>query len=54
MNHLKQIDMDYFKHLWHAWKVAFILIVHGVLPDVWEWKASEILNENKQRKSQGS
>jgi len=43
MNHLKIIDMGYFTHLFHAWKVAFILIVHGLLPNIWEWKASDII-----------
>ena len=32
MNHLKTIGMGYFTHLFHAWKVAFILIVQGLFP----------------------
>ena len=47
MNHLKTIGMTYIVHLMHAWKVAFILIIHGLFPNVWEWKASELIcNEN--------
>jgi hypothetical protein len=34
MNHLKNIGMGYFMHLFHAWKVAFILIVHGLFPNI--------------------
>jgi len=47
VNHLKELDMTYFQHLNRAWKVAFILTVHGVLPCVWENKASEILHGTK-------
>lgn len=54
MKHLQTIGMSYFSHLYHAWKVAFILIVHGLFPNVWEWKASEILNENSVSKSKRS
>lgn len=33
--------MGYFKHLAHAWRMAFILIVHGFFPWVWETKVSD-------------
>lgn len=33
--------MGYFKHLFHAWRMATILIVHGILPFVWETKVSD-------------
>lgn len=42
-NHLKETNKKYFEHLLGAWKVAFILIVHGLLPNVWEDKASDLL-----------
>ena len=42
-NHLKETNKGYFEHLLGAWKVAFILIVHGLLPNVWEDKASDLL-----------
>ena len=45
MNHLKTIGMGYFMHLFHAWKVAFI-IIHGLFPNIWEWKASELICEH--------
>lgn len=41
--HLKETNKGYFEHLLGAWKVAFILLVHGVLPNVWEDKASDLL-----------
>ena len=42
-NHLKETNKGYLEHLLGAWKVAFILIVHGLLPNVWEDKASDLL-----------
>ena len=42
-NHLKETNKGYFEHLLGAWKVAFILLVHGLLPNVWEDKASDLL-----------
>jgi hypothetical protein len=47
MSHLKESGMTYYQHLYRAWKVAFILVVHGVLPCVWKNKASEILHGTK-------
>lgn len=43
MNHLKENNVSYFQHLRFAWSVAFILLVHGVFPNVWQTKASDIL-----------
>jgi hypothetical protein len=45
MSHLKEVNRTYFQHLYHAWKVAFILLVHGVFPNIWKTKASDILLE---------
>jgi hypothetical protein len=45
MSHLKEIDEHYFQHLWFAWRVAFVLIVHGLFPFVWEHKASEMMRK---------
>ena len=44
-NHLEEVNKTYFEHLLRAWKVAFILIVHGLLPNVWRYKASDLLNK---------
>ncbi len=45
-NHLKEVNKTYLQHLLGAWKVAFILLVHGLLPNVWTHTASEILNDD--------
>jgi hypothetical protein len=45
MSHLSDVNRNYFQHLHHAWKVAFILLVHGVFPNIWKTKASDILLE---------
>jgi len=42
-NHLEEVNKSYFEHLFGAWKVAFILFVHGLLPNVWRYKASDLL-----------
>ena len=45
MDHLKETGKGYFEHLLGAWKVAFILLVHGLLPNVWRNKASDMLRK---------
>jgi hypothetical protein len=40
MSHLNEIGMNYFQHLYRAWRWAFMLIVHGILPNVWKDKVS--------------
>ena len=47
MSHLKDVNMNYFEHLSRSFKVAFILVVHGLFPNIWKTKASDILNEHK-------
>ena len=32
MKHLEEIQMGYFEHLYHAWSMAFALLVHGIIP----------------------
>ena len=43
MSHLSETGYGYFQHLLRAWKIAGILIVHGLVPDVWKDKASKLL-----------
>lgn len=43
MSHLKDVNMNYFQHLKRAWGIAFVLLVHGIFPNVWKTKASEML-----------
>lgn len=47
MSHLKDVNMSYVEHLLRAWKVAGILIVHGLLPNIWKTKASDIICDKK-------
>ena len=49
MNHLKESGKGYFEHLLGAWKVAFILLVHGLLPNVWRNKASDELHKDQKK-----
>jgi len=52
MSHLSETGYGYFQHLLRAWKIAGILIVHGLVPDVWKDKASKLLcsDSNSTRK----
>jgi hypothetical protein len=47
MQHLKRIKMGYFEHLYQAWRYAFILVVHGLYPDIWETKVSDDILEKE-------
>jgi len=42
-SHLNEVGYGYFKHLYRAWRIAFILLVHGIFPNVWKTKASDEL-----------
>ncbi len=52
MSHLTETGYGYFEHLLRAWKVAGVLLVHGLVPSIWKTKASELLcvNSNRTRK----
>jgi len=43
MSHLNEVGYGYFQHLFRAWKIAFVLIVHGIFPNIWKTKASDEL-----------
>ena len=49
MNHIRETGKGYIEHLLGAWKVAFILLVHGLLPNVWRYKASDVLRKDRKR-----
>ena len=49
MDHLNETGKGYFEHLLGAWKVAFILFIHGLLPNVWRYKASDELRRGRKR-----
>jgi len=44
MSHLKDVEMSYFKHFLRAWSIAFVLLVHGLFPNIWKTKASDMIN----------
>jgi hypothetical protein len=43
MKHLDDVNLSYLAHLGRAYKVAFILMVHGLFPNIWKNKASDNL-----------
>jgi hypothetical protein len=45
MSHLKDVNMNYVKHLLRAWQIAVVLIVHGIFPNIWQHKASDMINK---------
>jgi len=47
MSHLTKTGYGYFEHLLRAWKVAGVLLVHGLAPGIWEDKASNLLCRNQ-------
>lgn len=46
MSHLSETGYGYFEHLLRAWKVAGVLVVHGLFPNIWKSKASDIICVN--------
>ena len=47
IKHLEWIQESYLEHLWFAWSVAFVLIVHGLCPWIWQFKASEMTSKRE-------
>ena len=47
LQHLKDNNIGYFRHLFRAWRWAFILFVHGLLPDVWQTKVGDEMMQEK-------
>ena len=43
--HLKDINMGYLTHLTHAWRMSFILFIHGLIPSIWETKVSDEMQD---------
>lgn len=33
--------MGYFTHLGHAWRMSFMLFIHGLIPSIWTNKVSD-------------
>jgi hypothetical protein len=47
MSHLNETGLTYFQHLIRAWKWAFMLIVHGLFPNIWKTRVSDEICVNK-------
>ena len=45
--HLDDVDMSYLQHLYRAYTIALVLLVHGLLPFIWQTKASDLLCQEK-------
>lgn len=43
MSHLTETGYGYFEHLLRAWKIAGVLLVHGLVPNVWKDRASKMI-----------
>ena len=50
MKHLKENGETYWEHLRFAWSVGFVMIVHGLLPFVWEYKATEMISKQEMKR----
>jgi hypothetical protein len=51
MSHLSNNNLGYFQHLVRAWKLSFVLLIHGLFPFIWETKASDEICKNKNNKT---
>jgi len=47
MKHLHDNHVNYFAHLYRAWRWALILFVHGIFPNVWEYKVTSEMTDKK-------
>ena len=47
LSHLQEAGETYFEHLRFAWSVGFVMIVHGLLPWVWEYRATEMMSKRE-------
>ena len=46
MGHLEETGYTYFGHMKRAWTIAFVLLVHGLLPNIWQDKATELIQQH--------
>lgn len=46
MSHLSETGYGYVEHLLRAWKIAGVLLVHGLVPNIWKTKASDLICVN--------
>jgi len=46
-SHLKEVNKSYLQHLYHAWSMAFALIIHGLFPSILKDYASDKMCEHQ-------
>jgi hypothetical protein len=52
IKHLHWIQETYWEHLKFAWSVGFVMIVHGLLPWVWEFRATEMMAKREMARNE--
>lgn len=52
IKHLDWIQETYWEHLKFAWSVAFVMLVHGLLPWVWEFRATEMMQRREMARTE--
>lgn len=52
IKHLQWIQETYWEHLKFAWSVAFVMLVHGLLPWVWEFRATEMMAKREMARNE--
>lgn len=52
IKHLDWIQETYWEHLRFAWSVGFVMMVHGLLPWVWEFKATEMMAKREMARNE--
>jgi len=45
-DHLRQQNMSYLQHLIFAWRMSFVLFVHGLIPNIWTTYVSDKICNN--------
>ena len=50
IKHLQEAGETYFEHLRFAWSVGFVMLVHGLLPWVWEFRATEMMARQEMKR----
>ena len=50
LKHLEEAGETYFQHLRFAWSVCFVMLVHGLLPWVWEYRATEMMARQEMKR----
>ena len=52
IKHLEWIGETYWEHLRFAWSVGFVMMVHGLFPWVWEFRATEMMAKREMARNE--